>query len=293
MNRIVAVVAQPSQSCTLEWHSTAVFFQPIDLKHIQRRIAAATIKNLGQNSLMLIQINNFFTYEEGQSARDEFKRFNLDTKIYTRMNVLGLPICTDQPSLSFSYTTGRQILEESNNFVSKINELIAWLATETKSHIKLYTSRESHQFRMHYTDSAFICNKLFTLSDDEAQTSFHHDYPKTKNNGGTGQEFNFTLTIFITSESFDDPNFGTQFRPDPAENPLTLPCNHMQIAIFNGDVSHGFCPSKSTTITQDNWCASVTWKCKATPTIPTQSLKLQFEALLWPKEFERNVKQKK
>jgi hypothetical protein len=264
----------------LIWGASSVFFQPPVYDVIAERLARSTVAVVQTGRLSLLQINHFFSATDSLSARRYFESIPLDTRIFTTANALGGPVASDNPSYSFSYDVGTSLLEKSESFIGQINAFLGWLGEQTQSDIQLYTSSESRKNRQPYADSAFICNKLFTISDQAAKASIHHDYPYVQGSGDVDCYYNFTMTIFITSEGFDDPGFGTQFIPLQDKPAIVVPCHHMQLSIFNGDVPHGFCASKTTVHDPDSWRASVTWKCRATPRQAGISLKDRFVAVL-------------
>lgn len=241
-----------------------LFFTPNTDSDITRRVDQAQPDILADN---IVTISNFFDPEEASSARAYFESISLEDKIITRTEgFFGFPVKGDLPSESFTYERGRVLLAESKNFIGTINRFLGWMATKTNSDIQLYSSSESMQSRRPYVDSAFICNKLVSMNPSQAEASFHQDYPHASTFKTPNNYQHFTVTVFITSDSFTDVGFGTQFAAtSPQEKRLEIPCRHLQVSIFDGSMEHGFLPSNSTTPSPSTWRASVTWKCRAIP----------------------------
>lgn len=216
---------------------------------VQQRLSSAQMDLRYLGDKLLLQIDHFFNQSEGDELRKIFssvsypKRFGTDKQ----QQMFG-----EKPAKCLGEENLKYMLSNPPAAADIVHKLFAYMGAVLNVDVSthpwnpIYTltnnfmnknSKESAALGWHQDYDPSHDGTLFSLSkklNDKTQY-----YPKNFKNGSPGNPMLFSIILYTTAENFKpEYGMGTKFKSPLTTLETIIPCEHMRIALFEGDLLH-------------------------------------------------------
>lgn len=235
-----------------DYFTTSYVFPNYSYTTVQHRLTTTAQMDLTLlEGRMLLQIDHFFTKAEGDELRNILVNGDHSVSYPTSAKSFAKG---EKPPKSLGEENLRYLLTKPPSAVDAVHKLFSFVAAELNVDISTHP--------WHSSPSYPLANNFLTTYDaNSASMGWHQDYDpkvdgtvfslsrklddKTKYfdryfvNGSPGNPWMLSLILYSTAENFKPQyGMGTKFNSLMAAKETIIACEHMRMALFEGDICH-------------------------------------------------------